>query len=225
VTEPLLARPENELEQALLLGGPADVLAALAAADVFVRTAPATDGLALGTIDHEGATHVAVYSSLARMAAHEREGGDYARLPGRALSTAAPGLGAIVNPGSEVGAVLDADEVAALEETPTPPEPWLLVGRPAHEPEGLLAAVRAVVEREPGVLSARCGLLLRRGASASELVLGLGLEDGVDERPIVEEVARAARAAGVDALALLVLADDDEVSRALVERVEPFFVR
>ena len=111
------------------------------------------------------------------MAAHGPEGGDYARLPGRALSTAAPGLGAVVNPGSEVGAVLDADEVAALESAPPPPEPWLLVGAPAQEPEELVAAMRALAEREPEIRAAYRGLLLRRGAPGPELVVGFELAE------------------------------------------------
>jgi hypothetical protein len=222
LTEPLLVRPDNELEQALLLGGPTDVLVALASAEVFVRTAPAAEGLALGTIDHQGATHVAVYSSLARMAAHGPEGGDYARLPGRALATAAPGLGAVVNPGSEVGAVLDAGEVAALESAPPPPEPWLLVGAPAEEPEELVAAMRALAEREPAIRAAYRGLLLRRGAQGTELVVGFELAERADERRVVEAAAAAAREAGVESLALLALGED-EVSRVLVEKTEPFY--
>jgi hypothetical protein len=62
VSEPLLVRPENELEQALLLGGPLDVLVALAAAEVYVRTQPSAAGPSLGTIDRDGTPHVAVFS-------------------------------------------------------------------------------------------------------------------------------------------------------------------
>ena len=224
MTGPLLARPENELEQALLLGGPTDVLAALAAAEVYVPVESAGACLSAGTIDHDGAAHAAVFSSPARLAAVFPDGIDYIRLQGRALSAAAPGLGAVVNPGSEVGAVLDPDEVAALAEAPEPPEPWLLVGAPAQEPEALVEAIRALAEREPAIRAAYRGLLLRRGARTSELVLGLELEDGADERSVIEAAAAAASDAGADELALLALGDD-EVSRVLVEKTEPFFVR
>jgi hypothetical protein len=156
------------------------------------------------------------------MAAVSPDGGDYVRLPGRALATAAPGLGAIVNPGSAIVAVLEAHEVEALEVAPPPPEPWLLVGAPAREPEALLEAVRAVAAAEPAVRAAHCGLLLRRGARVSELVVGLALDDGADERRIVEAAAGAAKDAGVDELALLVIRDD-EVSRLLVANTAPFY--
>jgi hypothetical protein len=222
MTEPPLVRPENELEQALLLGGPTDVLIALAAADVYVRTEPTPAGVGLGTVDHHGTAYIAVFSSLARMAAASPDGGDYARLPGRALATAAPGLGAVVNPGSDLGALLETEEVAALDDAPPPPEPWLLVGAPAQEPEALLAAVSAVAEREPAIRAAYRGLVLRRGARASELVVGLELAEGADEARLVEATAEAARNVGVESLALLAIGDD-EVSRVLVAKTEPFY--
>jgi hypothetical protein len=222
VSEPLLVRPENELEQALLLGGPLDVLVALAAADVYVPTVSVGACLSLGTIDHDGEKHAAVFSSPARMAALFPDGVDYVCLQGRALATAAPGLGVVVNPGSEVGAVLEAHEVAALEDAPPPPEPWLLVGAPAKEPEALVEAIRGLAAGEPAIRAAYRGLLLRRGARASELVLGLELEHGADEARVIEAAAATARDAGVEELALLALGGDD-VSRVLVEKTEPFY--
>lgn len=157
MSEPRLVRPENVLEQALLDGGPAGVLAALAGADVLVRAESRDGALALGTIDVDGETYLAAFSSAgaARLASFDPGGGDYVRVPGRALAAVEPReLRLVLKPGAELGAVLEADERASLGSAPAPPEPWLLVGEPAQEPEALLAAIRALAAREPEIRAA-----------------------------------------------------------------------
>jgi hypothetical protein len=205
------------LERALAAGDRTAALGALAGAEVLVRTQLVDGELRLGTIDREGETYLLLFSSPERLAGFDPAGGDYVRLPARELAASAPpGLRAVVDPGAELGLVLDADELQALAALPPPGEARLLVGAPAEPPPELLDALGELVAREPLLRAARLGQVLRRGAAGPELLVGLELEDGADPEALV---ARA----GIPGVSFVVLGED-ELSRALVAHAEPVAV-
>lgn len=228
-----LFRPENEVEEALLAavrdGDRPGLIAALAHAEVYVPAEQAGEEVRLATIEQDGTSYVPVFTSLAQLRRVAPDGTGFLCVEGRGLSAVSPrGLSVVVNPGGELGVVLSPDEVEALETAPAAPEPWQLVGEPAQEPEELLSALRSLAEREPSVRAAYRGLLLRRGAATSELVIGLELADGADAHAILDDAAAAARSAGVESLALVIVGRDepsDPVGRFLVTRTEPFYAR
>lgn len=237
-----LFRPENELEEALLAaardGDRTGLLAALAVGELYLPAAgrPHEGAVALDPggelelpfLEHGGVRYVPAFTSPNELLRFLPAGTGYLRIEGRLLAAAWPeGVPLVLNPGGRLGVSIPAEEVARLRTLPAgPPEPWLLVGEPEEEPVELLAAIRAFAEHEPAVRAAHRALVLRRGASRAEPVVGLELEDGADVERLLEAAAAAARAAGVGAIALQPLGQaDDAVSRFLLGRTEAFYLR
>jgi hypothetical protein len=246
VTEPappVLFRPENELEEALLAavrdGDRTGLLAALAVGELYLPAAgrpqegavavEAGDELELPFLEQEGVRYVPAFTSPTELLRFLPGGTGYLRIQGRLLAGAWPeGTPLALNPGGTLGVVIPAESVAGLRTgSLRPPEPWLLVGEPAEEPVELLSAMRAFAEEQPAVRAAYRGLVLRRGASGAEPVIGLELEDGADVEQVLAAAAFAAHEAGVGPIALQPLGQgpDDSVGRFLRSRTEPFYVR
>lgn len=228
-----LFQPENELEEAVLAavrdGDRAGLLAALAHAEVYVPATGSGRDVQLATIERGGVSFIPVFTSLTRLRVIAPDGTGYMRVAGRGLASVRPqGVPVVVNPGSDVGTVLAPADVAELGSAPQPADPWLLVGEPAQEPEELLEAIRGLAEEEPAIRKAYRGLLLKRGAASSELVVGLELEEDVAREPVLEAVAAAARGAGLESLAVVIVDGDepsDPVGRFLTGQTQPFYVR
>jgi SseB protein N-terminal domain/SseB protein C-terminal domain len=233
VTEPeRLFRPENELEEALAASARehdlAPLLGALAEAEVFLPTPEqvpdASGNLPLPTFEREGKTYVPVFTSAAQLARFAPDGTPFVRISGRALATFWPAECSLVfNPGGDLGAVLTPEQVAQVLEAP-PPDRALAIGEPREEPEELLEAIRRFAEGRPEIEAAYRGLLVRRGG-VPEIVVGLELAPGADETAVIAE---AARAAGVESVALVPLRRDaaqSDVARYLLEKTEPFYRR
>jgi hypothetical protein len=104
-----------------------------------------------------------------------------------------------------------------------PGEPKFLIGEPKEEPVELLDTIRRFADGRSEIRAAYRGLLVHPPA-VQEAVIGFALANGADAAAVIEDVAAAAREAGFERLALLVL-DDGPVARFLVERTQPFFTR
>ena len=226
-------RPENPLEDALLAARETDDLAlllrALADADVYL---PADgDELSLPVLRIGGRPFAPVFTSLTQLARFRPQGGSYVKLAGRALPAIWPdGTGLALNLGGDFGFPLGPEQVARLGSAPpaTADDGGFLLGVPKEEPAALLAAVARFAESRPEVRAAYRALLVRRPGTRPEPVVGLELAHEADAHAVVEAAAEAARAAGVDRLALLPLGVhgvDDPVARFLVEKTKPFYER
>ncbi|MCA1656445.1 MAG: enhanced serine sensitivity protein SseB [Actinobacteria bacterium] len=231
-----LIRAENRLEDALLAArdrvGDEALLRALAAAQVYLPAPagkPAGAPIPFPLLDVGGAPFVPAFSSLAQLARFRPGGGPYLELEGRALAATWPdGHGLALNPGSELGATLTAEQVERLGEAPPQDGAELLIGEPTEEPLALLDTLRRFGESHPEVRAAYRALLVRRDTTTPEPVIGLELASQSDAAAVVQAAAQAAREAGVERLALLVLDRDgraDPVARFLLERTQPFFAR
>ena len=226
-------RPENALEDALLAARETDDLALLlrALADADVYLAADGDEPSLPVLRIGGRPFVPVFTSLTQLARFRPEGGGYVKLAGRALPATWPGgMGLALNPGGDFGLPLGPEHVARLRSAPpaTADEGGFLLGVPKEEPAALLAAVARFAESRPEVRAAYRALLVRRPGTRPEPVVGLELAHEADAHAVVEAAAEAARAAGVDRLALLPLGPhgaDDPVARFLVEKTKPFYER
>jgi hypothetical protein len=229
-----LFRPENELEEALLVaaqsGRMAILVTALANADVYLPVADssvAAGELPLPTLKHDGS--VPIFSSPTQLLRFAPAGSPCLRVEGRALAAEWPaGRSLALNPGGDLGAVLEPDEVLAIRDAPQAQQPGYLIGEPADEPAELLAAVCAAVKRLPDVRAAYRGLLLRRAADRAEPVIGVQLETGANVDPVVDAVAAAGRRAGAVSLAVLPIVDgggEHPIARFLLDRTAAFYVR
>jgi hypothetical protein len=238
-------RPENELEDALLSAlqeEQADVfLAVLAEAEVYLPapgpapdaeqlvTAKEGDEIPLPVLEHGGERFVPVFTSPTQLLRYLPEGTPYLRLQGRALAAIWPAdCRLALNPRGELGLILSPEQVASVKDTPAPQTSGFLIGNPKEEPTELLAAMREFAEARPQIRAAYRGLLVRRPGAPPELVIGLELDAPADAAAIVDAAAEAARAAGVERLALVPLtpgADAGPVGRFLLEQTEPFYAR
>jgi hypothetical protein len=236
-------RPENPLEDALLAARQNDdverLLSALAVAEVYVPTAKAGPSeetsvraitgqeLPLPVMELDEGSFVPVFTSLRQFALFRPEGGGYVRLPGRALSAVAPSdVGVAINPGGEVGLALTHDQAARIAVAEPTSGPEFLIGEPSEEPVELLDAIRRFAAARQDIRAAYRALLVRRPGTHPELVIGLGLSADADERAAIDAAAGAARAAGVQRLALVPLRTDvepDQIGRFLLERTKPFW--
>jgi hypothetical protein len=245
----LLFRPENALEEALVIALRVDeveaLLAAFAEAEVFVPSADAGPGpgeeqpvraglgdtVALPVIELGGDRFVPVFSSLRQLGLARPAGGGYLRFSGHSLAVIWPAdLSLALNPGGELGLVLGAEQVVGVRDLPPPAEDEasVLIGEPDVEPVEVLAAIREFAERRPEVLAAYRALLVRNPGWVPEPVVGLELARGTDREAVIEAAAEAVRGAGLDVLALLpLLAGEDggPVARFLLERTQPFYRR
>jgi hypothetical protein len=233
-----LARSENALEQALLAarrrGDVEALLPVLADSDVYL---PTPEGIGddarevpLGLVREGGDAFVPVFSSLTALARFLPKGGGFLRLSGRALAVAVPGGHPVVlDPGSELAVPLHTDDLERLRDVPPQEsEADLLIGEPREEPREALEAIRRFAAGRPEVRAAYRALLVLRPGTDAEPVIGLELDPGSDGDAVIRDAAEAARAAGVQTLALVPFEADgaeDAVSRFLRGRTEPFYTR
>jgi hypothetical protein len=233
-----LTRAESALEEALLVARRrSDVeplLPVLADADVFLpapaRATSEVRDVPLALVDAGGKPFVPVFSSLVALARYRPEGGGYLRLSGRALAEAVPdGYAVVLDPGSDLAVPLRPGDLARLRDVPSREgDADLLIGEPRKEPTEAIDAIRRFAARRREVRAAYRALLVLRPGTEAEPVIGLELDEGSDGEAVVREAAEAARAAGVDALALIALdagTAESPVGRFLLGRTEPFYTR
>jgi hypothetical protein len=233
-----LARVETALEAALLAArrhsDVAPLLPVLADADVYLpaagRATSEVREVPLALVTSGGEPFVPVFSSLAALARYRPEGGGYLRLSGRALAEAVPdGYPVVLDPGSELAAPLRPDDLARLRDVPPREgDADFLIGEPREEPSEAIEAIRRFAADRPEVRAAYRALLVLRPGTEAEPVIGLELDAGSDADVVVRDAAEAARAAGVDALALVTLdagAAESPVARFLLGRTQPFYTR
>lgn len=242
---PQAFRPENELEDALVTSlqdaTPDAFLAALADADVYLPapeatpgeerqvTARAGDEIPLPLLEQGGERFIPVFSSQTQLLRYLPEGTPYLRLQGRALASIWPSdCRLALNPRGELGIILSPEQVAAVKDAPEHGTPGFLIGEPKEEPHELLEAMRRFAAARPQIRAAYRGLIVRRPSARKETVIGLELDPGADAPLIVDAAAEAARAAGMERLALVPIqpgVDAGRVGRFLVDETEPFYTR
>jgi SseB protein N-terminal domain/SseB protein C-terminal domain len=230
-----LFRAENELEQALaaaFAAGDRDaLLAAVAAHELYVPTAArAAEGgqLELAVLDLDGRRYISAFSSLGRLEHARPEGGGFVALTGQALASVWPkGSRLALNPGAEPGTVLDEEEIGRLEVAAGRSEDGFAFGEPAVETPELLEAIRRFAATRPEITAAHRGLLVH-SPGVPEPIVALVLEPDADRDAVVREASEAARAAGIETLALVpVVAGEDRgpLVERMLERTKPFYVR
>jgi hypothetical protein len=242
---PRTFRPENELEDALVTAlqeEQADLfLAALAEAELYLPapgpapdaeqlvTAQEGDEIPLPLLEHGGERFIPVFSSPKQLLRYVPDGTPYLRLQGRALAAIWPAdCRLALNPRGDLGLILSPEQVASVKDTPAPSGSGFLIGEPNEEPSELLEAIRAFASARPQIRAAYRGLLVRRTGARPELVIGLELEAQADAPVLIDAAADAARAAGIERLALVPLqpgAESGPIGRFLLEQTEPFYAR
>jgi hypothetical protein len=184
----------------------------MTAGDLYVPGEREDGGFALPVVDVDGMRAVPAFSSLEGLARYRPHGGGYVKLETRALPAIWPdGCGLLL----DLRVTLTADQVASLADAPS-----LLIGEPREEPIEVLEAMRSFAAARPEVRAAYRALLVH---GEPEPVVGLEVAPGAEARAVVEAAGVAARAAGIERLALLAIGDGGPVAEFLVRRTEPFY--
>jgi hypothetical protein len=174
---------------------------------------PTDDENALPFVETAGGHCVPVFSSLEALQHHRPEGGRYLRVPREALSTLCP---------DGVGVLLDGR--VALTSAAASQLTTALVGEPKEEPEELLAVVCAFASGRSDVRHVhRAQVVPPAGTPA--ICIGFEVDDGADERAILESAAAAIAETQLGDVLLAPLGEGGELARFLRERTTPVWVR
>jgi hypothetical protein len=101
----------------------------------------------------DGGQYLPVFSSLPRMQEYVKQESKYLSVNGRALLELTRGAPVILNPASEYGKALSAQEVAQLLDGPRGGEPRTVIGE-ADYPMALVAALTTLFETRPDIATA-----------------------------------------------------------------------
>lgn len=185
----------------------------------------------------DGATFIPIFTSLERLKEAVDHPAGYVAMNARDLMEATRGSRLVLNPRSDVGKGFPPDEVEMLlageipggmaEERVIHKHTRVLLGQPSSPPAALLAALRTLFARRPGVRSASVGIMALDG-SADDAELIVGIDAGPDFGPVLREagpVAADALEPGVPVNFVDLASDEDAVVRFLRRDVEPFYTR
>lgn len=240
--------PLNDLERALLeaatdVGRRPAFYRALAASSLFAigRVAPAEAGkpaLDLQALRRDDRVFFPAFTSAPRILAFATRGAPHVAMPSARLFelAARARAGIALNPGSAVGRLFPADEVAALLEGRRPPGPAPRASHgeevpdyraPEHDPKRLVEALRAAFDKLPGVKFAYLAEVPADPASGRTRHLVVGIDADESSRPAaLRDAAYVVRQLlPSPAFADLVAMGGTPASRALATHGRRFFSR
>lgn len=175
---------------------------ALLASDVLVLGTARGLNLALQMIRTEDGPVIHLFTSPEEILAGAPAGTPYVGLNGKVLfDFIKPGTGAVLNPYSKSGVVLEAGKVdwlragapAGVQEANLPAGKSVFLGQPARRPDALLEALCSLFRREPAVLEAYLAQVYAPGTDAGpHCVIGVRMA-GPGFRELVEQMAGVAR--------------------------------
>ena len=235
--------PENELERALV-----EAVKNPAAAPDFYRLLLESDLLVMGTAQgQEGATHaftlapghnlnlvtglkdgvryLPVFSSVPRMQDYVKQECKYLSIKGRALLDLVRGAPVTLNPASEYGKELTAEQVGQLL---GPSRPQRTRVSDAGYPMPLVEALARVFAANPLVEAARMiQVTFADRAQEPHPLVGIEANPGIDFRALVDAIQREAEHAApgtVFDVHRIDRAAPNSVTQTLLQ-AEPFYVR
>jgi len=208
----MVFEPENELEQAMFLAASQE-----AARPEFYRVLMESDLLVLGelgegmsieTLENNGRYFHPVFTSLTRLKAFVPGQMPYFTMQGRMLFASTRGAAFVVNPGAELGKILEPDEIAYwLDEHRQPGA--IIVAQPKVYPKRLVKALCVLFTSRSRIKAAHLAYVAREGVDQEAHPL-IGLEADGDVPRLVQEIQKV----GAEALPgvpvdVLYLAPDD----------------
>jgi len=242
----MLFIPENELERALV-----KAVKEPAAAPDFYRLLLESDLLVLGTAEgREGATEVftlapgsnlrlvaglkdgqqylPVFSSVLRMQDYVKQESKYLRINGRALLDLTRGAPVILNPASEYGKELTAEQVGQLLGPSRPAGPQRTIIGEAEYPMPLVEALTRVFAANALVEAARMiQVTFADRAKEPHPLVGIEASPSIDFRKLVDVIQQETENAvpgTVFDVHRIDRAAPNSVTDALLQ-AEPFYVR
>jgi hypothetical protein len=104
--------------------------------------------LMIATIAHQGKNYHPVFSALSRLQKFAREEAQYLSMTGRQLFEATRGAHFLLNPGSEYGKELRAEEIVSVMGSTR-----VMIGQPTVYPQALVDGLKELFARDPGVVA------------------------------------------------------------------------
>jgi hypothetical protein len=188
--------PENELEKVMLLASSEE-----AARPAFYRLLLDSELVVLGglgkvmeldTIESQGQTYHAVFTSQHRLQEFLREERAHFVVRGSFLFRAARGASFVLNPGSDVNKVLTPEEIDwCLEQASAPLSGEILVVRPKAFPRKLVKALCVLFTSRSLIKEAHLVHVMRQGADSLPYPL-IGLVAEEDNPRLAGEIFKAA---------------------------------
>ena len=180
--------------------------------------------------DMNGKPFHPVFSSLKRLEENNRDGAEWLSFDGRALFEMTKGATFVLNPGSDYGKELLAEEIAWMlsptnaRQIQIDKPTQVLIGQPAVYPQALVDALRAHFATRPEVSAA---YLVQIGYADQEPHPLIGVETTGDWKTLSDNIGRIVAAAApgqiVDATPID-RAEKDGLSPTLT-RTQPFYTR
>lgn len=241
----MLFIPENELEQALV-----KAVKDPAAAPLFYHLLLDSNLLVLGTAEgqesavdrftlapgsrlnlvtglKDGQQYLPVFSSLVRMQEYVKQESKYLSMKGRDLLELTRGAPVILNPASEYGKELSAEEVGQLLNPMQRPDTRGVAGEPEY-PMPLVEALRRVFSERPDVEAAwMIQVTFADRARPPHPLVGVEIDTQADFRGLIDAVQKEAENA-VPGMVFDVQRIDRHTPNNLTDallQVPPFYVR
>jgi len=242
----MLFIPENELERALV-----KAVKVPASAPDFYRLLLESDLLVLGTVEgkeaateaftlapggnlnlvtglKDGQRYLPVFSSVLRMQDYVKQESKYLSINGRALLDLTRGAPVVLNPASEYGKELTAEQVGQLLGPSHPASPRRTVVGEVEYPVPLVEALTRVFAANPLVEAARMiQVTFTDRAKEPHPLVGIEAGPSIDFRSLVDAIQREAEHAApgtVFDIHRIDRATPNGATEALLQ-AEPFYVR
>jgi hypothetical protein len=231
--------PENTLEEALLraINEPKarpEFYRLLFESPLFIigeRGSPAgaasadNDQVMIATVNYQEKPYHPVFSSLSRMQAFVQEEVRYLTVPGHSLFQHTVGANFLLNPGSECGKELRAEEIAGVIQS-LQQRPRVLIGQPKEYPTALVEGLKVLFATKPDVIGAYLVQIAFEGQDEAAHPL-IGVETTGDWQALAQQMSGVMKEAPGDTVIDMIpidRANPQGVTQALLQ-TKPFYAR
>lgn len=145
------------------------------------------DGMSLETVQNNGVTYHPVFTALTRLKSLAPEGSPHFKLQGRTLFQVTRGAPFVINPGSELGKTLTAEEIAWVLDNFRSKRGDLLVAQPKVYPTKLVKALCVLFTSRALIKAAHLVYVAREGIDKAAHPM-IGLEADGDVPRLAQEI-------------------------------------
>jgi hypothetical protein len=221
ITEPM-ARPEF---YRLLLASELFIIGQIAGETPGEPQADAHDRLMIATVEYKGKPYHPVFSAVSRLKEFVDDDAQFMGMAGRQLFMAAKGAQFLLNPGSECGKELTADEIASALARSND-RARAAIGPPAVYPHGLVDSLSALFATRPEVKAAHLVQIAFEGQNEPPHPL-IGVDHDGDWQALSQVIGEVLKEAQTDTVIDMIAIDraqPTDVMQALL-KTPPFFAR
>lgn len=234
--------PENPLEKALqramtepdvrpefyrlLLESNLFIIGKIEGAPGKGETAQTGGRLMIATIDHQNRQFHPVFTALSRLQNFVREDVEHLAIAGRTLFEASRGATFLLNPASECGKELTAEEIASVLNNPAYQQTRVRIGQPTVYPEALVDALKILFAQRPEVVAAHLVQIAVEGGDEPPHPM-IGVETDGDWQALSQAMGEVLKTTPLETVVDMLAIDRAQptgIMQALLQ-VAPFYKR